>query len=150
MTTPEEKLVEKYGDKTPEQMEKEQDALENEVVLQSKALDQNISNFSSKTDEMKAPDGTLLAIVKRPTAKQFKRFVPPQLAKYREKPESIPIEVATEYETDIYNLMAELITRPEHTADEWQKLVGDDFVAVFQAHLFKIRQKMAETVQSFL
>lgn len=147
--TPEE-LVEKYADKSPEEMEQEQADLESEVAIQSKALDQNISNFSSKTDEMKAPDGTTLAIVRRPTAKQFKRFVPPQLGKYKKKPESIPQDVALAYEQDIYKLMEELIVQPKHNADEWQGLIGDDFVAAFQAHLFKIRKKMIETVKSFL
>lgn len=143
-------LIEKYANKTPEEMEKEQDELETEVNLNAQALDQNISKFSSKTDEMKAPDGTLLAIVRRPTAKQFKQFVPPHLLKYKGHPEKLPPDVALEYEQNIYKLMSELIVQPKHTVEEWQELIGDDFIAAFQAHLFKIRQKMSETVKSFL
>ncbi len=145
-----EELVEKYATQTPEEMEQDQENLQSEVALQSRALDQNISSFSSKTDEMKDTDGTLLAIVRRPTASQFKRFVPPDLAKYKDKPEKIPTDVALAYEQDIYKLMEELIVQPKHTAQEWQDRVGDDFVAAFQAHLFKVREQMSENVKRFL
>ena len=150
MSTPDEKKLIKYADKSPDEMAKEQDKLEQEVSVASQALDQQIQKFSSKTDEMKAPDGAVLAIVKRPTSAQFKRFTPPELAKFKDKPENITIELAEKYEKDIYKLMEELIVTPKHTAEEWPELVGDDFIAVFQAHLFNVRKKMAETVQSFL
>lgn len=146
----ENKLVEKYGGKSPQELEKEQEDLESQVSITAQSLEQNISKFSSKTDEMKDKNGTVLAVVKRPTSAQFRRFVPPELVKYKDKPESVSFEVADKYESEIYKLMEELIVIPKHTAQEWRERVGDEFTAIFQAHLFHTRQNMSESVKSFL
>ena len=145
-----EELLKKYGGKTPEELERDQDALEGEVNVQAQAMDQQIQQFSSKTDEMKTPEGIVLAVVRHPTAAQFTRFVPPELAKYKNNPENMPYDTAIKYEQDIYKLMEELIVYPKHSAKEWQELVGDDFTALFQAHLMNVRKKVTETIKSFL
>lgn len=149
--TEEEKLVKKYATKTPEEFDNEQDALRGEVNVAAQALLQNIEKYSSKTDELKdSATGATLAIVKRPTNAQFRRFTPPQLAKYKDDPESVPYEVAVAYEEDVFKLMEELIVQPKKTAEEWKSTVGDEFVALFQAHMFKTRQKLSEDVKRFL
>lgn len=140
----------KYTGKTEAELAKEQEDLEGEVNLRAQAMDQEIQNFSNKTDEMKTPEGKVVGIVKRPTAEQFRKFTPPELAKHKGDPDAITYEEAEKYEKAIYALMAELIVTPKHTAEEWRKTTGDEFAALFQAHLFKVRKQMVESVKNFL
>jgi len=141
-------LVEKYAG-SPEEMEREQDELETEVAIISKELEQKIRGFSKKTDTLTV-DGEVLAYVQRPSASQFDRLFPQQLAKYRKKPEDIPFEVAKKYETDMYELMGELIVNPKHEVKWWKENTGDEFMAAFQAHVFNVRQKLQENIENFL
>jgi hypothetical protein len=143
-----EDLIRKYANKTPEEMEKEQDKIEQEYNLMSQELDQKLMEASSKIDEMKFGDITVR--VKRPTKVQLNRFTPPELAKYREKPESIPYEVARTFEDEIYKLMEELIVMPKHDAKWWMEHTGDEFIAAFQFHIATIRAKIQKDAESFL
>lgn len=143
------RLAEKYGDKTTEQMIKDQEDLETQVTMDAVALEQNISTFSKKVDPMTV-DGKTLAYIQRPNKSQYERFVPQDLSKYKDKPEEVPEGVARKYEEDIYRLMEELIVSPKHTAQEWKERVGDDFVAAFQAHMFGVRKRATEEASAFL
>ena len=146
----EKKLAEKYADQTPEEMEKEQDSLEKEVVFASKAMEQEISSFSIKVDELINPvTKKLMCKVKRPTATQWKQLVPPELAKYKKDPKSIPFEVAEKYETLVYDIMAELIVQPKHTAQWWRDNTTYDFVALFQTHMMETFDKMSKSLENF-
>jgi len=147
--TKEERLAKKYAQKTPEEMEKEQDELEMEYSVRCVEMDQKIQNFSSKTDPLMI-NGEKFAMVRRPTASQNRRIIPPELAKYRTNPEDIPYEVAMKYEDDVYKLMAELIIEPKHSAEWWRNNTGGEFMAAFQAHLAQVNQKLQETIDSFL
>lgn len=143
-----EDLIRKYANKTPEEMEKEQDRIEQEYALMSQELDQKLMEASSKIDDMKFGDMTVK--VKRPTKAQLNRFTPPELVKYRENPQSIPYEVAKTYEDDIYKLMEELIVMPKHDAEWWIENTGDEFIAAFQAHIATMRAKIQKDAESFL
>lgn len=146
------KIIEKYAkNKTPEEMEKEQDELEKEYHTQSKALEQNILKFSSKTDKLEDPEtGETLAEVKRPTSSQYQRTIPPELAKYKDKPEEIPYELAQKYQDDLYKLMEEMIVKPKHSAEWWKEHTGGRFMALFQAHIVNIYNTLQEDINSFL
>lgn len=143
-----EELIRKYANKTPEEMEKEQDKIEQEYTLMSQELDQKLMEASFKIDEMKFEEMTVK--VKRPTKAQLNRFTPPEIAKYRKNPESIPYEIAKVYEEDIYRLMEELIVMPKHDAKWWIENTGDEFIAAFQAHIATIRAKIQKDAESFL
>lgn len=138
--------------KTEEEMAKEQESLEEEVAVNALSIEQELMAFSEQTDELVNPEtNTPICKVKRPSSEQFRRFTPPELIKYRKDPESIPYDVAEEYEKDMYNLMAELIVEPKHDAEWWKKLPNaDEFMALFQAHMFKVRKQMQEKAKSFL
>lgn len=146
-----EDLIKKFANKSEEEMIKEQDELEAEYIARSIELDQAISEFDVTIDELKDPKtGKTLAEVKRPTASQFRRVIPPELAKFRKNPEKIPYETAMKYEDDMYKLMEELIVRPKHTAKEWRESTGGRFMAFFQSHLVKLNEKVREDTESFL
>ena len=149
-TKPKEDLVKKYASKSVEQMVKEQEDLKDDVAVEAMELDSKLRNFSSQIDPIKSETGEILAYAKRPSAAQFERLIPPKFLKYREDPDSIPPEEAMEYNVDMYRLMAELITRPKHSAQEWKELIGDDFMVAFQAHFIKVREEASKAVSRFL
>jgi hypothetical protein len=142
-------LVKKYANKTPEEMELEQDKIEQDYMVQSRALEQKILEASSKIDEMKIGEETV-ARVKRPTKEQMNRILPPELAKYRKNPEEVPYEVAKKYETEMYQLMEELIVMPKHDSEWWIKNTGDDFMAAFQAHIANTQSQIQKDTERFL
>jgi hypothetical protein len=143
------KLIEKYATKTPEEMEKEQDTIEEDYMLQTKALEQKLIAVSSKIDPMKVGE-EIFAYVKRPTSAQFERMTPPELAQYRKSPESIPYDVAKKYEEDMYTLLAELVVMPKHDAKWWRENTGDEVMKAFQEHLMNIRVEIQTSAESFL
>jgi len=146
----EKELAKKYTNQTPEEMEKEQESLEQEVVIASKAMEQEISSFSIKIDELVNPvTNKLMCKVQRPTATQWKQLVPPELIKYKEDPKSIPLEVAEKYEALVYDIMAKLIVQPKHTAKWWKDNTTYDFVALFQSHLMETFDKMSKNLENF-
>jgi len=145
----EEELIKKYATKTPEEMELEQDKIEQDYAVQSKALEQKILEASSKIDEMKMGE-VVVARVKRPTKGQMNRILPPELAKYRSKPEKVPYEVAKKYEVEMYKLMEELIVMPKHDAEWFINNTGDDFMAAFQAHIANIQSQIQKDTERFL
>lgn len=146
-----EDLIKKFANKSEEEMIKEQDELEAEYTARSIELDQAISEFDVVIDELKDPKtGNKLAEVKRPSASQFRRVIPPELAKFRKTPEKISYETAMKYEDDMYKLMEELIVTPKHTAKEWRDSTGGRFMALFQSHLVKLNEKVREDTESFL
>jgi len=141
-------LVKKYAGK-PEELEKEQDVLEQEVAVTSKELEQKISDFSRKVDPL-IFNGETLAYVRRPTAKQYERIIPPELAKFRKHPEKISYEMEQKYVNGMYGLMEELIVNPKHIAEWWKENTGDEFMAAFQAHIFNVRTKLQKDIENFL
>lgn len=142
-------LVKKYAGKSVEELEREQDELEEEVAFTSKELEQKIQNFSKKVDPL-IVNGETLAYVQRPTAKQYERIIPSDLAKFRKHPEKISFELARKYENDMYALMEELIVSPKHNAEWWKENTTDEFMAAFQAHVFNVRTRLQEDIQNFL
>ena len=150
MVLSEKELAKKYANQTPEQMEKEQESLEQEVVVASKAMEQEISSFSIKIDELISPETKkVMCKVRRPTTSQWKQLVPPELTKYKDDPKSVPLKLAEKYETLVYDIMAELIVQPKHTAQWWKDNTTYDFVALFQDHMIKTFDKMSENLGNF-
>lgn len=145
-----EKLIKKYATKSVEQMVKEQDELQEDVATEAMELDSKLRNFSSQIDPIKSDTGEILAYAKRPSAAQYERLIPPKFLKYRDNPNELPIEEAMAYSEDMYNLMEELIVRPFHNAKEWKEMIGDDFLAAFQAHFVRVREEASKTVARFL
>ena len=145
-----EDLIKKYASRSADQMAKEQDSLKDDVAIEALELDSKIRNFSSQIDSIKSDTGEILAYAKRPSAAQFGRLIPMKFMKYKDDPTSIPTEEAIAYSEDIYKLMEELIICPKHTTDEWKGMIGDDFLAAFQAHFLRIREEASKTVSRFL
>ena len=145
-------LAEKYSKgKTEEQMIAEQDALEEEYATISSELEQALEDFSKQTDKLIDPKTKkALAVVRRPTSEQFRRVVPPEIARYRKHPEKIPYELALKYEDNMYKLMEELIEVPRRSAKEWRKTTGAKFMALFQSHLVNLNEKVREESENFL
>jgi len=142
-------LIKKYAGKSVGELEREQDALEEEVTFTSKELEQKIQDFNKKVDPL-IVNGETLAYVRRPTAKQYERIIPSDIAKFRKHPENISFELARKYEDDMYALMEELIVSPKHTGEWWKENTGDEFMAAFQAHVFNVRTKLQEDLKDFL
>lgn len=143
-------LIRKYATKSVEEMTKEQDKMQEDLSSESLELDSKIRNFSTRIDPIMSDTNEVLAQAKRPSSAQFERLLPLKFLKYRDNPEGIPEEEAIAYTEDIYKLMEELIVCPRHTAGEWKNLIGDDFVAAFQAHFVKVREEGSRTVTRFL
>ena len=150
MSSNNKELIKKYATKSVEEMTKEQDDMQEDLSSESLELDSRIRNFSTHIDPIMSDTDEVLAQAKRPSSAQFERLIPLKFLKYRNKPEGIPENEAIIYSEDIYRLMEELIVCPRHKAEEWKNLVGDDFVAAFQAHFIKIREEGSKTVTRFL
>jgi len=93
--------------------------------------------------------GKAIAWVRRPSMKQLKGLIPPEVAKYVNKPKAVPEELGKKYEKFFYEKMAEMIAVPERTAEEWEEKVNVWFIRKFWEHIANVAQLMEGQIEGF-
>lgn len=90
-----------------------------------------------------------IAWVCRPTMKELKALIPPQLRKYANKPQDLPEELGKQYEKFFYEKMAETIAIPKWTAEEWEEKGNPWIVRLFWNHIAGIARLMEGNIEGF-
>lgn len=90
-----------------------------------------------------------IAWVRRPTMKQLKALIPPDVAKYVDKGEEIPEELNKKYEKYFYEKMSELIAIPERTPAEWEEKINPWFLRLFLEHVNNIAKFVQGQIEGF-
>ena len=111
-------------------------------------LEQNLAKFNEISDPLLDPTGKPLCWVRRPTQAEWENLVPDELLQY-DNLEDIPVEVAKKYKNHQFEMMAKLISKPEHTAEWWKEHATLAFQELFQMHLIEVYRKLGVMVGNF-
>jgi len=90
-----------------------------------------------------------IAWVCRPTMKQLKALVPPEMREYADNPRDIPEKIGKKYEVFFYGKMSEIIAIPKRTPEEWKEKSNPWFVRKFWEHISEIAKMMEGQIEGF-
>lgn len=144
-------IAEKYPPMSPEDIKKEEKAIEKgkaKISAEASEIEKALTEYLNITDPLKWKDKTI-ALVKRPSMKQLKDLIPPEMAKYMDNPKSVPEETAKRYEGFFYKKMAELIEEPKYSAEQWETKANPWFIRLFWEHIAEISKMMEGQVEGF-
>jgi len=94
-------------------------------------------------------DGKVIALIRRPSMKELKELIPPDLRQYVNDPNGLPPEKAAEYESFFYEKMAEFIVVPKKDSKGWEATANPWFIRLFFDHLRQIAQLLEGNVEGF-
>ena len=147
-------FAEKYPPLDEEGIKKEvkgQETAKTKYAAEALEIEKNFTEFCEVLDpiEWKNSDGKFVTIakVRRPTMKQMKELVPPEMAKYVGK--KAPKELEEKYAKFFYEKMAEMIVFPEKTADEWEADGNPWFMRMFWQHIADIVKLIEGQAEGF-
>lgn len=144
-------IGEKYPSMSPEDIRKEEEQIQKGKIKYSMELsdvEKALTDYLEITDPLIHKDKAI-AWVRRPSMKQLKELIPPEMGKYMENPSSVPEATAKKYEKFFYKKMAELIKVPEYTAEEWETKANPWFVRLFWQHIANVAKLMEGQVEGF-
>lgn len=115
-------------------------------------IEKNFAEFCEVLDpiEWKNPKtGKFMKIglVRRPTMKQIKELVPPEMAKYIGK--KAPEKLEKKYAKFFYEKMADLIVIPDKTAEEWERDGNPWYMRMFWQHIADIQKLIEGQAEGF-
>lgn len=131
--------------KTIEEAWKEQDKAKKKYESNIQKVEENLLDFLKVEDPI-IYNEKVLAWMRRPSNKEIRKMIPKELMEYEDKPATeIPDEILEKYDKKIYSMMAELITKPKWTAEEWTNKTNPWFTRLFWDHITNIiRMTQAE------
>ena len=97
-----------------------------------------------KTKETKA-----IAWVRRPSMKQLKALIPPEMSKYMDDPSKMPKSTQKKYENFFYEKMSELVAIPEYTPEQWREKANPWLIRKFWEHISEITKLMEGQIEGF-
>lgn len=100
--------------------------------------------MNPKTKKSKA-----IAYVRRPSMKELKALIPPEVAKYMDNPSKVPETLEKKYEGFFYEKMAELIVVPKYTPEQWEAKANPWFIRKFWEHISEIAKLMEGQIEGF-
>lgn len=129
---------------------KEQEEIKKKYTMDAAILEKNLEKFNEILDPMVDPTtDTALCWIRRPTQEELEMMIPADLLKYRGKPEEIPADKIKEGEDLLFEMMAQLIAVPEHTAKEWKARANMVFQRLFQLHIQQVFDDLGMAVGNF-
>jgi len=144
-------ITEKYPPMSPEDIRKEIEQTEKgktKYSMEMSDVEKALTDYLEITDPL-VHNGKAIAWVKRPSMKQLKELIPPEMAKYMDDPKSAPELITKKYEGHFYKKMAELIKIPEHTAEQWEAKANPWLIRLFWQHIADIAKLMEGQVEGF-
>lgn len=147
----EKSIVEKYPPMSPEEIKKEEEQIEKGKTKYSMELsdvEKALTDYLEIVDPIMYKEKAI-AWVRRPSMKQLKELIPPEMAKYMDNPKSVPDSISKKYEGHFYKKMAELIKVPEYTAEQWEAKANPWFARLFWQHIADIAKLMEGQIEGF-
>jgi len=148
-------FAEKYPALDEEGIKKEikgQETAKTKYAAEALEIEKNFAEFCEVLDpiEWKNPNTgkfVKIGLVRRPTMKQMKEMVPPEMAKYVGK--KAPKELEEKYAKFFYQKMSEMIVIPEKTASEWEAEGNPWYMRMFWQHIADIVKLIEGQAEGF-
>lgn len=116
-------------------------------------LEKNLRDFADLTDPItfKNKQGINIPLcwVKRPTRTQLEATIPAEIKPYVNNPLTMPDNLKALYDNLIYQMMADLIVEPKHTAEWWKGNSPVILIPLFNAHIKAVFELVGVDVANF-
>lgn len=150
-----EKIDKKYPAMSKEDIEKDiarQEKAKTKYSMDTVEVEKALTEYMDILDPLlwenpKTGEEKAIAWIRRPSMKELKGLVPPELNEYVGK--RIPEDVAKKYEKFFYRKMAEMIAIPERTAEQWEEKANPWFIRRFWQHIADIASLMEGQIEGF-
>jgi hypothetical protein len=76
-------------------------------------------------------------------------MIPPELKKYSNNPEDIPLELEQKYSEIHFSIMSNLIVKPKKTKEWWKQNATMGFIKLFNDKLAEIVEKTTKEAENF-
>jgi len=144
-------IQEKYPPMSPEDIVNEEKATEAgkaKLSMEMSEVEEALTDYLSISDPV-VYKGKAIMWIHRPTVKQLKQLIPPEMRDYIGSPEKVPEETGNKYEAFFYEKLAEMVTVPKYTAEQWKEKANPWLLRLFWEHIAKIAQMMEGEVEGF-
>lgn len=150
---PNKKLIEKHRPLSKKEVVKgfkEMADMKKSITTDAAVLEQNLKKFNKTADPLVDPEtGLALCWIRRPTNDELEALIPAELLEYRNDPESVPPATMEKYRDFQFDMMAELITNPEHDSKWWKANSNQVFQRLFQIHLSGVLEDLGISAENF-
>lgn len=147
----EKKISEKYPPLSPKDVEEEKKGQEKakiDFTQEQVEMEKNLTEYLSITDPLMYKEKAI-AQIRRPSMRELKELIPPDMRNYVNNPSEVPEEKVENYEKFFYKKMAEMITFPKYTAEEWEGIANPWFIRLFWEHIANIAKLMEGNIEGF-
>lgn len=134
--------------KTLDDVIKEQEEIQKQYNSQMANIESNLTSFLEIEDPL-VVNGKLLAMVRRPSMKEIKKLFPKELLEIGASGKVPTYDESEEMNKALYEMMGSLITKPKHTAEEWENKTNPYFIRAFYDHIMKMSQALETQVEGF-
>lgn len=129
---------------------KRQEEGKKKYEMDAAKLEGNLEKFNKILDPIVNPaTDEALCWVRRPTQEELEAMIPSELMKYKNSPETVPLEVIAENEDMLFNMMAKLIDIPKHDTKWWKGHSNLVFQRLFQMHIQQVLHDLGIIVGNF-
>jgi hypothetical protein len=113
-------------------------------------LEANIKEFTGRPEPLLDPiSGKPLCWIRNPTQEEWEALVPKEFWDFQGNPDGVPQDIQQKYADHQFEMMAKLVTRPEHDAAWWKKNANIPFQMLFQEHLIKVYEDLGIKIGNF-
>lgn len=145
-------LAKKYGkaekSKGIQAEEKQIQKTKQTYHLDQAEIEKNLTEFLAQKDPLMW-EGKAIALIKRPSMKELKKLIPPEMRKYVDNPEALPEKLGKKYEKFFYKKMSEFIVVPKKTPEEWEAMTNPWLIRLFWMHFASIARLMEGQIEGF-
>lgn len=129
---------------------KQQAEMKKSFTTSAIELEANLTKFNKIVDPLVDPEsGNPLCWIRRPTTSEYEEMIPTELLAYKNSPDSIPKETLDKNQDFQFDMMAKLITNPEHDAKWWKAHSNLVFQSLFQKHLSGVLEDLGISAENF-
>lgn len=144
-------IEEKYPSMSEEDIKNESAAIEKgkaKLSMELSVVEDALTEFLNTPDPI-VWNNKAIMWVRRPTIKQLKALIPAEMREYVDSPKEIPEETSKKYEKFFYEKLAEMVTVPKYTAEQWKEKANPWFLRLFWEHIAKIAKLMEGQIEGF-
>jgi len=141
----------KYPPMSPEDIKAEEKTIEEgkaKLSMEMSVVEDALTEYLSISDPV-VYKGKAVMWILRPTIKQLKALIPPEMREYVGNPKDVPEETGKKYEQFFYEKLAEMVTVPKYTAEQWQEKANPWLLRLFWEHIAKIARLMEGQIEGF-
>lgn len=148
-----EELIRKFKPMSKEDVAaaiKKQEDAKKQYATDNVTLESELEAFNKTEDPLINPaTGKAMCWVRRPSQAEWESLIDKDMAAYTDHPENMPPELAQKHNDALFQLMAKIISKPNHDAKWWKEHSNLIFIQLFNMHLTQVMKDLGIMAGNF-